>query len=185
MAMNKVIFTTVIRQYRGEMRINKETCVDALLLVWPLQLKAVQRRSDYRVSVRTDTEVSIRAWRISEQHYLRERPTASTELDVTFRDLSAGGIGLICVVAEDGPKIADDQRLRIVIGHIAGELILEGRVKHVKELPNGDLRLGIQFKRLADDFEGRQMLATLTQIVGQLQRDEIRRRRLSTPRHSA
>lgn len=178
----KVVFTTVIRQFRSKMRINKETCVDALLLVWPLQLKAVQRRSDYRVSVPRDTEVSVRAWRITEQHYLRERPLAATELEVSLRDLSVGGIGLICVLSEDGPKIAGDQRLRIVISHNGDELVLEGRVKHVKECPNGDLRLGIQFKKLAEDFEGRQMLATLTQIVGLLQRDEIRRRRISGPR---
>lgn len=181
-ASTKIVFTTVIRQFRAAMQINTETAVDALLLVWPAQLKAVQRRNDYRVTIPKETEVSIRAWRITEQHYLRERPPAATELQVSLRDLSVGGMGLVCTLTEDCPKVASEQRLRIVIGHANGELILEGRVKHVKDLPNGDVRLGIEFKKLADDFEGRQMLATLTQIVGQLQRDEIRRRRLSTPR---
>jgi parallel beta-helix repeat protein len=181
-ASSKIVFTTVIRQFRAAMHINKETTVDALLLVWPTQLKAIQRRNDYRVTLPRDAEVSVRAWRITEQHYLRERPPASTQLDVSMRDLSVGGMGLICVLNEDCPKIAQDQRLRIVIGYANGELILEGRVKHLRDLPNGDVRLGIEFKKLADDFEGRQMLAMLTQIVGQLQRDEIRRRRLTTPR---
>jgi hypothetical protein len=40
------------------------------------------------------------------------------------------------------------------------------------------VRTGIVFKPLDQDLEGRQTLAALTRIVGQLQRDEVRRHRL-------
>jgi hypothetical protein len=40
------------------------------------------------------------------------------------------------------------------------------------------IRTGIVFKPLEHDIEGRQTLAALTRIVGQLQRDEVRRHRL-------
>src|SRR5690349_1818642 len=53
-ATNKVVFTTVILQFRSAMQINTETSVDALMLVWPAELKAVQRRADYRVTVLQD-----------------------------------------------------------------------------------------------------------------------------------
>jgi hypothetical protein len=36
----------------------------------------------------------------------------------------------------------------------------------------------VQFKKLQNDLEGRQNVAALTQIVGELQRDEVRRIRL-------
>ena len=181
----KIVFTTVIRQFRGQFQINKDTAVDAVLLCWPDHLKTIQRRCDYRVSVPRDVEISLRAWRIPDHHYLKERPAASTELNVSVRDLSVGGMGVVCTLDPEAPRIVDNQRLRIVIAHGNSELILEGRVKHIKPLPEGgQFRLGVQFKKLGDDIDGRQTLATLTHIVGQLQRDEIRRRKFA-PRRSA
>jgi hypothetical protein len=37
--------------------------------------------------------------------------------------------------------------------------------------------MGIEFKKLESDLEGRQLLAKLNELVGNLQRDEIRRLR--------
>jgi c-di-GMP-binding flagellar brake protein YcgR len=181
-ATNKVVFTTIILQLQSAMQINKETTVNALMLVWPEELKAVQRRADYRVTVLPDAEISVRTWRITEHHYLKDRPPAVAQFEVTLRDLSVGGMGVVCAFDPVAPKLTPDQRLRAVITHPDGELLLEGRVKHIRTLPNGDLKVGVSFKKLEDGIEGRQALASLTQVVGQLQRDEIRRRRISMPR---
>jgi c-di-GMP-binding flagellar brake protein YcgR len=181
-ATNKVVFTTVILQFQSAMQINKETAVDSLMLVWPAELKAVQRRADYRVTVLPDAEISVRVWRISEHHYLKERPQAVAQLEAKLRDLSVGGMGVVCPFDAVSPKLTPDQRLRLVVTHPEGELLLEGRVKHIRTLTDGDLKVGIHFKKLEEGIEGRQALASLTQVVGQLQRDEIRRRRLTTPR---
>src|SRR5438034_4104480 len=112
---NKIVFTTVILQFRSAMQLNTETSVDALMLVWPGELKAVQRRADYRVTVLQDAEVSLRAWRIAEHHYVKERPPAVAQLQMTLRDLSVGGMGVICTFEPDAPKLTPDQRLRLVI----------------------------------------------------------------------
>jgi hypothetical protein len=40
------------------------------------------------------------------------------------------------------------------------------------------MRTGIQFKALQDDLDGRKQLSRLNGILGELQRDEIRRFRM-------
>jgi hypothetical protein len=70
-----------------------------------------------------------------------------------------------------------EQRLRIVVVHSGGELLIDGRIRHTRPGEDGDLVLGVQFKKLDDAIEGRRTRAALTEILGQLQRDEIRRGR--------
>src|SRR4051812_30793507 len=45
-SQQKIVCTTIIRQFQVQMQINRETAVDAIMLIWPTQLKAVQRRND-------------------------------------------------------------------------------------------------------------------------------------------
>jgi hypothetical protein len=52
-------------------------------------------------------------------------------------------------------------------------------MKHPADAGNQpSIRAGIQFSELQGDIQGRQMLAQLTKIVGELQREEIRRFRM-------
>jgi hypothetical protein len=184
-AMTKLVLAAPARAFRAAMQINRDTAVDAVQLCWPGQIKAVQRRADYRVTVLRDSEISVRVWRIPEHHVLRDKPLSAAELKVTLRDLSVGGMKLICVPVPGVTKVVADQRLRMAFRHPDGEVIVEGRVRHAAPLPNGDLRLGVQFKKLEDAIQGRQALATLTTIVGQLQREEIRRHRLGIMKRPA
>ena len=185
--INKIVFASLVRQFEAALPVNDQTVVDALLLAWPDQVQAVQRRSDYRAALdpADADDLRVRCWRIAEHHHLRDKPLASAALRVVPRDLSAGGMGLLYTPDPDGPKLADEQRLRITLAHRESsghELILEGRVRHTRPLPGGNYRLGVQFKKLEDDLEGRQALAALTQIVGLLQRTEIRRKRIAASR---
>jgi len=187
---HKVVFTTVIREFESGLPVaNNTATVDAVLLAWPDQVQAVQRRNDYRVSVEpNDADLHLRVWRIADHHLLRDKPPASALIKVGLRDLSVGGMGLVYTPDPDpsAPRVVPDQRLRIAISHGRGEeLILDGRVRHARTLPAENYRLGVQFKKHEDDFDGRQALAALTQIVGQLQRTEIRRKRLELSRKSA
>lgn len=175
---NKIVFTTIIRQFLASMQINRETAVDALLMAWPDQLVSIQRRSDYRVTVPADTELSLHVWRIPEHHVLRDRPLPSTQLRVTLRDLSVGGMALIYTRNDNEPLPVVDQRLRITLEYERGNLLIDGRVRHFRETPSGQLRMGVQFRNLENDLDGRQTLAALTLLVGMLQRDEVRRHRL-------
>ncbi|HEX4123955.1 MAG TPA: hypothetical protein VHY37_04450, partial [Tepidisphaeraceae bacterium] len=69
-------------------------------------------------------------------------------------------------------------RVEISFGQVV--LVMEGRMR----APNGPIdpavgmRTGIQFKALQDDLEGRKHLSRLNGILGELQRDEIRRFRM-------
>jgi c-di-GMP-binding flagellar brake protein YcgR len=181
-SVNKVVFATAATQFRPTMQINKDMVVDALLLAWPAAIKSVQRRAVYRVGVPKDAEITVEVWRIPEHHYLTDRPLASAKLDVSMRDLGVGGMGVICALKADTPKPTTDQRLRIQLTHPNGELIVEGRVRYLRPLPNGNVTIGIQFKKLEEGLDGRKAMADLTNIVGQLQRTEIRRHRLTAPK---
>jgi c-di-GMP-binding flagellar brake protein YcgR len=186
----KVSFATVIREFEPALPLGDQAVVDALLLAWPDQVQAIQRRADYRVTVQPAdvADVRLRVWRIPDHHHLRDRPSATALLKVTLGDLSVGGMGLLYTPDADDPKLAEGQRLRVTLGHATtgdDELLLDARVRHARPLPGDCYRLGVQFKKLEDDIEGRQALATLTQIVGLLQRSEIRRKRLELSRKTA
>jgi hypothetical protein len=61
------------------------------------------------------------------------------------------------------------------------EVLLEGRVRYASATPDQSLRVGVQFKGLQRDVEGRQNLSKLNHIVGQLHRIEVRSMRLALP----
>src|SRR4051812_4260173 len=56
-------------------RINADSVVEALLVERPEQVKAVQRRSDYRVRVPEDATVTAKVWRIAEKADLDRLPS--------------------------------------------------------------------------------------------------------------
>jgi c-di-GMP-binding flagellar brake protein YcgR len=180
-AQNKTVaFAVPIVSRNGEFRVNAETTLEALLLKYPENIKAIQRRNNYRVSIIKGTELSARVWRIPEHVYLKDRPLAAAELSVQVRDLSLGGMGVnVLPKNNEPPKIVAGERLRIQLAYNGEDMLIEGRMLHSK--PTGKpepIRGGIQFKKLEHDIEGRQTLATLTKIVGELQREEVRRTRL-------
>jgi len=178
----KISFIATLLKREPNYRINAQVTAEALLIRRPSDVKSMQRRSDYRVRIGGDIEIAARIWRISEQADLRDVPMSYTEVPLELRDLSIGGMGVLVAPTADGsaPMVAD-QRVRIELTFEGTPLILDGNLRHVpKPQPGGPtkLRIGIQFKKLQNDMEGRQSLATLTRIVGELQRNEARRSRL-------
>lgn len=178
--VNKVIFTTPLIRRQEKFQVNATTVLEAILLKEPGEVKAIQRRSNYRVAVPKDAEVLVRLWRIPERAVLRDRPMAAQELQVQIRNLSLGGMGCT-IFGKDGnpPIISNVDRLRIQITAKNHSMLIEGRMKYPAERPKTDVvRAGLQFKALENSIEGRQTLATLTRIVGELAREEVRRLRL-------
>jgi c-di-GMP-binding flagellar brake protein YcgR len=173
----KVVFTSLIMQFRAEMPLNSQITINAILLAWPAQLAAIQRRASYRASIRLDADLAVHAWCISEEAGLPDPPAADTQIHVIPRNLSIDGMGLICLTDPQPPPFALDQRLRIEIAHADCRLLLGGRVRHLRKLPNGNTSVGVQFAKLDLCPANRSTLAGLTNLVGQLQRDEIRRHR--------
>src|SRR5581483_10033609 len=172
----KVSFVVPILKRVPEFRVNAQTVVEAVQLTFPAEVKAIQRRSNYRVRVPEDSELSLRVWRIAEHFFLTDKPMASQELLAKIRDISIGGLGVTLLPkGEEPPKVLAGERLRVSLRYRElDELILEGRVRYLPQPKNdGPIRAGIQFKKLENDLEGRQNLACLTRIVGELQREEV------------
>ncbi len=176
---NKVLFAAPVIRFEPALRVNAQTECEAVLLATPTEVKSIQRRSNYRVGISAESEITARIWKIPEHAYLNDRPTALAELKVELRDISLGGLGVI-IRARDGgdPRIIPGQRVRIELKFSEVTLLLDGRVRQptVKDVADG-LRTGVAFKALDNQIEGRQKLAQLARIVGDLQRDEVKRLR--------
>lgn len=177
---NKIVFVSPLLRREPCFRINADTTVEALLIAFPDQIKTLQRRSNYRVRVLPDSQLSGRVWRIATRANILDRPPAAAELQIELRDISAGGLGVTFKGVEgQPPKVTAEDRLRIQLLYKETPVLLEGRLRSVNPEPAGDsLRTGIHFKTLHGDLDGRQKLSQLTRIVGELQREEIRRCRL-------
>jgi len=172
----KVVFGSRILREVPQWKISEATLVDALLLQFPTEIKAIQRRAFYRAKVLSQSGLSARVWRIPEKAYLKENPTSHQEVLCELRDLSVGGMGVrLFTKDESNPKISTADRLRVVFKTTDDSLILEGRMREPKGPPvDGSIFTGIAFKNLETNMEGRQNLAILTRLVGELQREELR-----------
>ncbi len=183
-SQTKVVFASPLIERISEHRVNDQIVVQAVRMKWPDNISAIQRRSNYRVTVGGDMveDMSARVWRISPRAYLRDRPSGTCELPATLRDLSTGGMGvtLTARVAGEPIKIDPADRLRVEITYAGKQLLLDAHLRHPQIVPKETvtLRAGIQFSALESSLEGRQTMAQLTKIIGELQRAEVRRARL-------
>jgi c-di-GMP-binding flagellar brake protein YcgR len=175
----KISFTAKVLKLDPEYRINETTILPAVMIDRPAEVKTVQRRNNYRVRVPAEFELTVRIWRIPERFRLKDKPPRAAELALILRDISIGGLG-VTLLPQDGqpPKILDDERLRVAIKTGDDELIVEGRVCSLRAGEGPGVPAGIQFLKLQDGLEGRQILDKLTKIIGAMQREEVRRRRL-------
>lgn len=177
----RVVFSSAPLKREERFHINATTVVEALLLEYPRDITTVQRRSNYRVHIPMNADwASVRIWRIGEKVDLRDAPMAAQEITAKIRDLSTGGLGATLIGPDnEPPRVSSLDRLRIEIRHQEQCLLLEGRMTHPADPGKQHaIRAGIQFKKMDGDMAGRQTSAHLTRIIGELQREEIRRLRL-------
>jgi c-di-GMP-binding flagellar brake protein YcgR len=173
----KIIFASSIRRKVDAWKLNDATTVSALLLEFPAEIKATQRRSNYRVDVPPDSEISVRVWRISSSESLKDTPASTKEVTAQLRDMSPAGIGVKLIGKDNAlPKVSTEDRLRVALQYNGKTLIIEGKMARPEVAPKtNSIVAGIQFKKLEADLEGRQILSQLMRIVGELQREELRR----------
>jgi len=178
--VHKVMFASPIVRAESGWQLNAHSVVDTVLLQFPTQIKSIQRRSNYRVEVPEDCAIAVRVWRINERAYLKEQPMAVQEVKAQIRDVSVGGVGVKFIGKDNQPPIVGtEDRLRVLLTYQDESLIMEGRMRAATaKLPDNSLITGIHFKKLENDLEGRKIIANLTRIVGELQRNEVRRVRL-------
>jgi hypothetical protein len=171
----RLSFVTTIVQIDPEFRINQTVTTTAIQVAPAAEIKVVQRRSAYRVTVPSNSDLIVKVWRIANHVHISDRPLASQEIKVQLRNLSTGG--MLIQLADSQPrsrKLAAEQRLRIELRYQELELILDGQVR-CDERPGESNLAGIIFKIDGDDLDGRQDLAALTRIVGDLSQDEVKR----------
>jgi len=173
------VFAAPLLRHEPNHELEDGAAADALLLGFPTEIKAVQRRSSYRVRVSPDSELSARCWRMSRRARLADRPTLAQQLSLQVCDISLGGIGVLFF--GDGalpPKVTCEDRLRIELSHGEHQLLIEGRMRKPDSAKPGSIRTGIRFVFLQEGIRDRKALSQLTRIVSQLQREEARHRRL-------
>jgi hypothetical protein len=177
----KALLPAVVLQREPAYPINALVEVGAVLLAMPAEVQVIQRRNNYRVQILPDDGLTVRIWRIAEQAYLGDRPMHAQEVACELHDLSLGGMG-VTFRGNDGepPRVATQDRLRIELSRGENKLLLEGRMRHPFTMPRKPAaRAGVQFQGLEDDLGGRQILAQLTRMLGEFQREEVRRLRVS------
>jgi hypothetical protein len=142
--------------------------------------KTVQRRNHHRAKIPPDSELRLRVWRITEHAILRDAPLRSLEVICELRELSVGGAGVRFVGKQgEAPKVSTADRLRLEIIVDGEPLVFEGRMRAPHEPQQGDsIITGITFKKLDSSIDGRRVVSALNRIVGQLQRKELRLRRV-------
>ena len=179
---NRGIFAPAVLRRERNFHVTAFATVDAILLQRPEEIRIIQRRHDYRVTITEDSELAVRIWRMGRHADLREAPGAKNELVTLMRNLSIGGMGVTFRAAGDvPPRVTGDDRLRVELTVASGEkVLLEARMRHPQKPPEGamEVRAGLQFKMLDDDVNGRQARAMLVKIVGEIRRREVRRYRL-------
>jgi len=173
-------FKTKILRIEREFKINAQATASTLLVQQPTDINVAQRRHNYRAPVFEMTGLAHRLWRIADEADIYREPASTMLVQAKMRDLSVGGIGVtLAAPAENQTKLVTGQRLRIELRYEQQpSLILDGKLRISPTAnPDGTFFAGIQFVGLQEGLEGRRIQTELTQIVGQLQREELRRRK--------
>jgi c-di-GMP-binding flagellar brake protein YcgR len=173
---HKVMFAARIRRREKEWQLNQTTIIDAIVVEVPVEIKTMQRRANYRVEVRLEDGICARVWRLGPTECYKAEPCATKEVNAELRNISVGGIG-VKLIGKDGalPIISQEDRLRVELNTTEQIIVVEGKMRAPTIPPTGGVIItGIQFMKLEDDIEGRQTLAQLVRLVGELQREELR-----------
>lgn len=183
--VTKGVFATQILEMNLQFPLNQDQSVMAIALKHPTEVRSAQRRTDYRVRVTEVSELSVRVWRMPPRVPIHEKPSSKCEVQAVLHDLSIGGVGVVFHgSAEEPPKIDPEDRLRIELLGPGRQAILEGAVVYPIPMPKDpSIRAGLKFSGSDGNMACRQALAVVTRMVGELQREELRRYRmgLATP----
>lgn len=171
-AHRKCVFETTVTG-RCHYSNGRTESIPALQLEWPEQIFEMQRRLYYRTPVPRDADLPVQ---------VRLRAGGEEiENDVLacrgrMGDVSAGGM---CVVLknEDNPRWRPDTRLECkFVGAAGGEAMeLSGQMRYLYEMPEGGVRMGVEFVGLETDGEARSTLDEIIELTKKFQ--EIERRR--------
>ncbi len=137
----------------------------ALVLRWPAEILAVQRRAYFRAEVPAGLVVPARVWRGGRAKRrlvaIGQWPSVVGQL----ADCSAGGLRLD-VEPADNPQIEIGEPVAVEFSPLkeVGQICLDANFRYCLALPSGKVALGLQFVGLESSAAGRQMLLVLGQV---------------------
>jgi c-di-GMP-binding flagellar brake protein YcgR len=175
----RISFATTVIKLDDAYQFNATMKVPAFLVAPAKEIKAVQRRSAYRVQVPQDSDLIVRVLKITEHAHVNDRPPPSQQVNLTVHDISIGGLGVLVEQTDAEHKLISGQRLRVELTYNEAEIVLDARLRCGPDSDKKAMHAGVVFKKLESDVEGRQKLASITKIVGELSRAEVRRMRRS------
>jgi c-di-GMP-binding flagellar brake protein YcgR len=169
------VFASVLLRHDPMYPIPEGGQTDAVLLAFPAEIKAVQRRSNFRVQILPNSGLTLDCWTIARHTALTERPLPSQRVKLEVCDISLGGAGVLLPV-ETGkpPAITSDDRLRIQVKLNDLELLVEGRVRTPDTAHNAAIRTGIRFHFLDDGVDERLKVSQLAKIIAQLEIRQVK-----------
>lgn len=174
----KCIFTATVLA-RQPVALNAQTQVDALEVAWPDEVREVQRRAYYRVSVPGHQNVPVLLWAGG----AARRGAVETHESMSYRgrlaDISAGGMRLTLTHSKDFPIQLDEPvGVEFQPEPSAPGFLLDAALRHVTLNRDGSLAVGLRFAGLESTAEGRRVLQRLLRVINLFQRQELRRARL-------
>jgi c-di-GMP-binding flagellar brake protein YcgR len=177
----KASFSAPILELDGQYRFfDAQEPIQAIMMTRPALVKPIQRRTNYRVTLRPEDGFRLQLWRINDTVDVTVKPTDICEIPVMIQNLSVGGVG---VMFKEKPLLMTGQRLRVLLSW--GErppMILEGRSGQVRQENGSPAYItGVQFQNLQGTLEGRRFLTELTKTVSALQLEEAKRLRKARP----
>jgi c-di-GMP-binding flagellar brake protein YcgR len=152
------------------------TSVAVVCCAEPAEVSVLQRRANFRTPVPPGAPLAIVVWKVPPHWVLRDKPKPSVQLKVEMVDLSTGGMCLNILPHRVGPEsVAKDDRIRIELKFEDSEAILDATVVYRAE-PAADtsVRVGLAFRKLENNIEGRRGLFLVNRAIGALQRLAIK-----------
>lgn len=145
--------------------INEQTPEEAIIVRWPSELLAVQRRAYFRADVPQGMTVDVRLWSggRSKRRLVAIGQWPSVVGQLT--DCSAGGLRMEIDAADD-PQMQTGDSVAVEFSPLkeVGQICLDANFRYRLPLPSGKVALGLQFVGLESSAAGRQMLLVLGQV---------------------
>ena len=170
----RVFATTLIRMKPDFVGPDGKT-TGALLIAPPPEVKAIQRRGEYRVRLTPESRLTLNCWIIPRHADLKVRPLPSQRLKIEVHDISMGGAA-VTLIGNDGkpPAITREDRLRVEIRLDDIEMLVEGRLRLPDTTTTNTLRTGLRFFFFDDGLDERLKRSQLTKIIGRLQIQQVK-----------
>jgi hypothetical protein len=161
---NRLCFDSILLRHDKHYWLTEQVMLEAVLLKWPDQIQAQERRAQQRYPVSDDC-------RLHAQMCVTEGGAFGIKAPARLIDLSRSGAGLALPVRSELRHVQPGQTLRVEIHYIKGTLSIPARfTDHRGASGNNTMRFGVRF-----DPDGTKWQGTAPQALEEIVADLVRR----------